>query len=73
MYHSLLDVAPMRHFSYDAVGIRDDLAQMQLRKLLLTALERIEDNEARYLIVRLILRFGITRASAEDLLIAAQL
>ena len=73
MYHSLLDTVPMRHFSTDAAGIRDDIGQMQLRKLLLTALERVEDNEARYLIVRLILRFGVTRASSEDLLIAAQL
>ena len=43
-----------------------------MRRILLTVLERTDDQEARQLIVRLLLKWGVIRASAEDLLLAAQ-
>jgi len=73
LYHSLIKVEPMRLYSHDAAGFRDDLGIMQLRRLLLEVLERTDDAEARLGIVRLLMRWGVTRASSEDLLLASKL
>ena len=65
-------IDPQRLFSSDAASFSDDLCHMQMRRILLSVLERSEDQEARQLIARLLLRWGVVRASAEDLLLAAQ-
>ena len=63
-------------FSVDHKGFQDDLLYQKLRKILMAILESSEqeaDEELKTLCLRLILRWGIVRASAEDLLLAAQL
>ena len=45
---------------------------MQLRRILLAMIEQVE-GPARELTVKLLFRWGMIRASAEDLLLAAQL
>ena len=72
LLHSMLRMEPRSLFSDDAASFNDDLCHMQMRRILLTVLERTDDQEARQLIVRLLLRWGVIRASAEDLLLAAQ-
>ena len=45
---------------------------MQLRRALLAKIDEF-DGETRELVVKLLLRWGLIRASAEDILLAAQL
>jgi hypothetical protein len=73
LLHSTLRVEPQRMFSQEASSFSDDLSHMQMRRILLTVLGKTDDGEARSLIVRLLLRWGVIRASSEDLLLAAQL
>ena len=72
LLHATMRIDPQRLFSSEAASFSDDLCHMQMRRILLSVLERSEDQEARQLIVRLLLRWGVVRASAEDLLLAAQ-
>ena len=76
MVQRLLDasekVSPQKLFSCEARGFRDDLQYLQLRRVLLKYIEQAE-GVAREQSIRLLLRWGLIRASAEDLLLAAQL
>ena len=61
-------------FSVDHQGFQDDLIHQKLRQILLTVINSDQtDQELKTLCVRLILRWGLVRGSAEDLLLAAQL
>ena len=65
-------IAPAALFSCEAKGFKDDLQYMTLRRILLKYVEQA-DGLARDLTIKLLLRWGLIRASAEDLLHAAQL
>lgn len=61
-------------FSVDHKGFQDDLIHQKLRSIVLAVLNSEQaDTELKTLCVKLILRWGIVRASGEDLLLAAQL
>ena len=65
-------IGPAKLFNTNANGFRDDLQQMKLRQILIKAVQNDRTSlELRKLIVRLLLRMGLVRASAEDLLRAA--
>ena len=64
-------VSPQKLFSTQPKGFSDDLQHMQLRRILVAMIEQVE-GPARELTVKLLLRWGLIRASAEDLLLAAQ-
>ena len=63
-------ITAQKLFSVEAKGFRDDLVYMQLRRLLVTVIEQ-DAGETRALSVKLLLRWGLMRACAEDLLLAA--
>ena len=67
-------IFPGQLFYTDAIGFLEDLTQKRLRRVILSAIsssgKEIEP-ELRELCVRLFLRMGLIRASAEDLLLAA--
>ena len=59
-------------FSTEAAGFREDLQHMKLRKVLVKAIQSDKTpKDLRELSVKLLLRMGLVRASAEDLLRAA--
>ena len=64
-------ILPQKLFSVEAKGFKEDLVYMQLRRLLVAVIEQ-DVGETRALSVKLLLRWGLMRASAEDLLLAAQ-
>ena len=78
MVQQLLDasekIAPQSLFGTTQQNFEEDLVHQRIRKMLLSVIfSDQKDGELDELCVRLLLRFGMARASAEDLLLAAQL
>ena len=63
-------ISPQKLFSTEAKGFSDDLQYLQLRRVLVRTVEQT-DGELREMAIRLLLRWGLIRASSEDLLLAA--
>ena len=68
------NISPNTLFSVDHQGFQDDLTFLRLRRIILSLVNTDHANqELKTLCVRLLLRMGLIRASAEDLLLAMQL
>ena len=67
-------IAPQSLFGTTQQNFEEDLVHQRIRKMLLSVIfSDQKDGELDELCIRLLLRFGMARASAEDLLLAAQL
>lgn len=67
-------IAPQSLFGTTQQNFEEDLVHQRIRKMLLSVIFSDQpDGELDELCIRLLLRFGMARASAEDLLLAAQL
>ena len=61
-------------YKSDSQGFMEDLQHQKLRRIILEALDQISDDaELQVLATRVFLRWGLIRASPEDLLLAASL
>lgn len=65
---------PVKKFELKATTLSQDFIHEKLRRVVLSAIERADtDPKTRELSIKLLLRWGLLRASAEDLLLAARL
>ena len=66
------NLSPQALYSREPESFAEDLQFMQLRRILTNAIH-FGDQKVRELGLQALCRFGVTRASAEDLLLAVQL
>lgn len=67
-------IAPNSLFSVDHQGFQDDLVYLKLRQIVMSLVNSDNvDLDLKTICVKLLLSWGLARASAEDLLLATQL
>lgn len=72
LLHASNKIEPQKMFRTDVSSFTSDLKHMNLRRVLMYALEHGEES-LKAPIVKLLFRWGMVRASAEDLMLASQL